>query len=105
MSYDASRVGLGCVLMQDNKGIAYASRSLKIHEKNYPTHELKLAIVVFALKLWIHYLHSVHVDVITDHKRLLYVFTHREMNLRQRRWQEHLKYYDMSATITQVRPM
>ena len=67
---DASRVGLGCVLMQICKVIAYASRQLKIHEKIYPTHHLELAAVVFALQLWRHYLYGVHVDVFTDHKSL-----------------------------------
>ncbi|WMV19379.1 hypothetical protein MTR67_012764 [Solanum verrucosum] len=72
---NASRVGLGCVLMQRGKVIAYASRQLKVHEKNYPTHDLELAAVVFALKIWRHYLYGVHVDVFTDHKSLQYVFT------------------------------
>ena len=94
---DASRVGLGCVLMQAGKVIAYASRQLKVHEKNYPTHDLELAAVVFALKLWRHYLYGVHVDVFTDHKSLQYVFTQRELNLRQRRWLELLKDYDMNV--------
>ena len=70
---DASRVGLGCVLMQNGKVMAYASRQLKVHEKNYPTHDLELAAVVFALKIWRHYLYGVHVDVFTDHKSLQYV--------------------------------
>ena len=82
---DASRVGLGCVLIQRGKVIAYASRQLKAHEKNYQTHDLELAAVVFALKIWRHYLYSVHVDVFTDHKSLQYVFTQNELNLRQRR--------------------
>ncbi|KAH0633374.1 hypothetical protein KY284_036160 [Solanum tuberosum] len=94
---DASRVGLGCVLMQHGKVIAYASRQLKVHEKNYPTHDLELAAVVFALKFWRHYLYGVHVDVFTDHKSLQYVFNWRDLNLRQRRWLELLKDYDMSA--------
>ena len=81
---DASRVGLGCVLMQKGKVIAYASRQLKPHEKNYPTHDLELAAVVFTLKIWRHYLYGVHVDVFTNHKSLQYVFTQRELNLRQR---------------------
>ncbi|WMV37258.1 hypothetical protein MTR67_030643 [Solanum verrucosum] len=68
--YDASRVGLGCVLMQNGKVIAYVSRHLKVNEKNYPTHDLELAAVVFALKIWRHYLYGVHVDVFTDHKSL-----------------------------------
>ena len=74
---DASREDLGCVLMQDCKVIAYASRELRIHEKNYPTHDLELDDVVFALKLGIHYLYVVHVDVYTDHKILQYVFMQR----------------------------
>ncbi|KAH0698841.1 hypothetical protein KY284_013056 [Solanum tuberosum] len=94
---DASRVGLGCVLMQRGKVIAYASRQLKKHEKNYPTHDLELAAVVFALKIWRHYLYGVHVDVFIDHKSLQYVFTQKELNLRQRRWLEFLKDYDMSV--------
>jgi len=79
---DASRIGLGCVLMQHGKVIAYASRQLKNHEKNYPTHDLELAVVVFALKIWRHYLYGVHVDIFTDHKSLQYIFKQKEMNLR-----------------------
>ncbi|WMV13624.1 hypothetical protein MTR67_007009 [Solanum verrucosum] len=94
---DTSRVGLGCVLMQHGKVIAYASRQLKIHDKNYPTHDLELAAVVFSLKIWRHYLYGVYVDVFTDHKSLQYVFTQKDLNLRQRRWLELLKDYDMSA--------
>ena len=71
--YDAFRVGLGCVLMQDGKVIAYALRQLKIHKKNYPTHDFELAVVVFVLKHWRHYLYDVHVDLYTDHKSLQYV--------------------------------
>ena len=67
---DTSRVGLGCVLMQRDKVISYASRNLKVHEKNYLTHDLELAAVEFALRIWRHYLYGVHVDVFTDHKRL-----------------------------------
>ena len=78
---DASRVGLGCVLMQRGKVIAYASRQLKVHEKNYQTHDLELATLVFALKIWRHYLYGVQVDVFTDHKSLQYVVTHKELNL------------------------
>ncbi|WMV41068.1 hypothetical protein MTR67_034453 [Solanum verrucosum] len=94
---DASRVGLGCVLMQNGKVIAYASRKLKVHEKNYPTYDLELAEVVFALKIWRHYLYGVHVDVFTDHKSLQYVFTQKDLNLHQRRWIKFLKDYDMSV--------
>ncbi|KAF3676518.1 putative zinc finger CCCH domain-containing protein 19-like isoform X2 [Capsicum annuum] len=81
---DASRVGLGCVLMHKGKVIAYASSQLKPHEKNYPTHDLELAAVVFALKIWRHYLYGVHIDVFMDHKSLQYVFTQRDLNLWQR---------------------
>ena len=76
--YDASRVGLSCVLIQNRKVITYASRHLKVHEKNYPTHELELAAMVFALKIWCHYLYGVHDDIFTDYKSLQYVFTHKE---------------------------
>ncbi|WMV41358.1 hypothetical protein MTR67_034743 [Solanum verrucosum] len=102
---NASRVGLGCVLMQNGKVIPYSSRQLKFHEKNYPTHDLELAVVVFALKIWRYYLYGVHVDVFTDHMSLQYVFTQKELNLRQKRWLELLKDYDMCIVITQVRLM
>ena len=82
---DASIVGLGCVLMQNGKVIAYASRQLKLHEKNYPTHDLELVAVVFAMKIWRHYLYGVYVDVFTDHKSLQYVFSQKDLNLCQRR--------------------
>ena len=87
---DASRVVLGCVLMQRDKVISYASRELKVHEKNNQTHDLEHAEVVFSLKIWRHYLYDVHVDVYTDHKILQYVFTLIELNLPQRRWLEFL---------------
>ncbi|KAH0651783.1 hypothetical protein KY284_031695 [Solanum tuberosum] len=70
---------------------------LKVHEKNYPTHDLKFVVVVFALKIWRHYLYGIHVDVFTDHKSLRYVFTQKELNLSQRRWLQFLKDYDMSV--------
>ena len=93
---DASRVGLGGVLMQKGKVIAYASRQLKVHEKNYPTHDLELAAVIFVLKLWRHYLYGVHCEVFTDHRSLQYIFSQRDLNLRQRRWMELLKDYDLT---------
>ena len=77
----ASRVGLGCVLMQHGKVVAYVSKQLKVHENNYPTHDLELAVVVFALKICRHYLCGVHGYVYTDHKSLQYVFTQKELNL------------------------
>ncbi|WMV54594.1 hypothetical protein MTR67_047979, partial [Solanum verrucosum] len=94
---DAFRVGLGCVLMQRGIVIAYASRQFKIHEKNYSTHDVELVAVVFAFKIWRHYLYGVHVDVFIDHKSLQYVFSQKDLNLRQRRWLELLKDYDMSV--------
>ena len=82
---DASRVGLGCLFIQRHKVISYASRKLKVHEKNYPTHDLELAAVVVAVKIWRHYLYGVHVYVFSDHKSLQYVFTQKELHLGQRR--------------------
>ncbi|WMV58815.1 hypothetical protein MTR67_052200 [Solanum verrucosum] len=75
----------------------YYESNFKVHEKNYPTHDLELATVVFALKIWRHYLYGVHVDVFTDHKSLQYVFNQKDLNLRQRRWVELLKDYDISV--------
>jgi hypothetical protein len=72
---DASGTGLGSVLMQDNRVIAYASRALRPHEQNYPTHDLELAAVVHALKMWRHYLMGTHCNIYTDHKSLKYIFT------------------------------
>ncbi|KAI3775941.1 hypothetical protein L1987_45701 [Smallanthus sonchifolius] len=86
--------GLGCVLMQRGKVIAYASRQLKIHEVNYPTHDLELAAVVFMLKIWRHYLYGVKCTIYSDHKSLKYFFEQKELNMRQRRWLELLKDYD-----------
>ena len=93
---DASQIGLVCVLMQKGKVIAYASRQLKVHEKNYPIHDLELAAVVFALKIWRHYLYGVHCEVFTDHRSLQYIFNQRDLKLRQRSWLELLKDYDMT---------
>ena len=91
---DASIQGLGCVLMQDGKVIAYASRQLKEYEQRYPTHDLELAAVVFALKIWIHYLYGEKCEIYTDHKSLKYFFTRKDLNMRQRRWLELVKDYD-----------
>ncbi|GJW60013.1 putative reverse transcriptase domain-containing protein [Tanacetum coccineum] len=91
---DASHKGLGAVLMQREKVIAYASCQLKIHEKNYTTHDLELRIVVFALKMWRYYLYDTKCVVFTDHKSLQHILDQKELNMRQRRWLELLSDYD-----------
>ena len=91
---DASKQGLGCVLMQHDRVIAYASRQLKKHEVNYPTHDLELAAVVFALRIWRHYLYGVPCRIFTDHKSLQYLFSQKDLNMRQRRWIKLIKDYD-----------
>jgi len=91
----SSGMGLGCVLMQDQRVIAYASRALRRHEENYATHDLKLAAVVHALKIWRHYLLGNSVHVYSDYKSLKYIFTQSELNLRQRRWLKLIKDYDL----------
>ena len=95
---DASNQGYGAVLMQNDKVVAYASRQLKVHEKNYPTHDLELGAVVFALKVWRHYLYGAKFEFFTDHKSLKYIFTKQYLNLRQRRWLEFIKDYDFSIS-------
>ncbi|GJR83427.1 putative reverse transcriptase domain-containing protein [Tanacetum coccineum] len=91
---DASHQGLGAVLMQREKVIAYASRQLKPNEENYTTHDLKLGVVVFALKIWRHYLYGTKCTVFTDHKSLQHILDQKELNMRQRRWLELLADYD-----------
>ncbi|GJR18239.1 putative reverse transcriptase domain-containing protein [Tanacetum coccineum] len=91
---DASKQGFGCVLMQRGKVIAYASRQLKKHEKNYTTHDLELGAVVFALKIWRHYLYGTKSVIYTDHKSLQYIFDQKDLNMRQRRWIELLSDYE-----------
>ncbi|GKC10931.1 putative reverse transcriptase domain-containing protein [Tanacetum coccineum] len=91
---DASKKGLGAVLMQREKVISYASRQLEIHEKNYTTHDLELGAVVFALKIWRHYLYGTKCTVFTDHKSLQHILDQKELNMRQRRWLELLSDYD-----------
>jgi hypothetical protein len=81
---DVSKEGLGAVLMQEKKVIAYVSRKLKVHEVNYPTHDLELAAIVFVLKKWRHYLYGARYEVFTDYKSLKYIFTQKDLNLRQR---------------------
>ncbi|KAK1608547.1 hypothetical protein QYE76_032220 [Lolium multiflorum] len=97
---DASKHGLGCVLMQDRKVISYGSRQLRPHEVNYPTHDLELAAVVFALKTWRHFLYGAKCELYTDHKSLKYFFTQKELNMRQKRWLELIKDYDLTINYT-----
>jgi hypothetical protein len=92
---DASHLGLGCVLMQEGKVIAYASRQFRNHEKNYPTHDLELAVVVHALKIWRQYMIGNKCKIFRDHKSLKYIFTQKELNLRQIRWLGLIKDYDL----------
>jgi hypothetical protein len=92
---DACYTGLGCVLMQEGRVVGYSSRQLKVHEKNYPIHDLELAAVVHALKTWRHYLYEQKCDVYTDHKSLKYIFTQSELNMRQQRWIELIKDYEL----------
>ncbi|GKU89663.1 hypothetical protein SLEP1_g3776 [Rubroshorea leprosula] len=95
---DASKKGLGCLLMQKDRVIAYASQQLKPYEENYPTHDLELAAVIFALKILRHYLYGETCEIFTNHKSLKYIFTQKELNMRQRRWLELLKDYDLTIS-------
>jgi ribonuclease HI len=92
---DACGQGLRCVLMREGHVIAYASRQLRKQELNHPTHDLELAAVVHALKIWRHYIMGTKCQVYTDHKSLKYIFTQKDLNLRQRRWLELIKDYDL----------
>jgi hypothetical protein len=93
--YDASGQGLGCVLMQDGHVVTYVSRQLRKHEEKYPTHDIELAVVVHALKIWRHYIIDKRCEVYSDHKSLKYIFTQPDLNLRQWRWLELIKDYDL----------
>ncbi|MCI30616.1 CCHC-type integrase, partial [Trifolium medium] len=95
---DASKMGLGGVLMQKGQVVAYASRQLKVHERNYLTHDLELPVVVFVLKIWRHYLFGSRFEVFSDHESLKYLFDQRELNMRQRRWLKFLKDYDFELS-------
>jgi hypothetical protein len=92
---DASKLGLGSVLMQDGKVIAYLSRQFLPHELNYPTHDLELAPIVHALKIWQHYLMRNRCEIYTDHEILKYMFFRKDLNMRQLRWIELIKDYDL----------
>jgi hypothetical protein len=94
---DASGIGLGGVLMQEGRVIAYTSRQLWKHEVNYPTRDLELGAVVHALKAWRHYLLGNVCNIYTDHKSLKYIFTQPELNMRQRRWLELIKDYNLQV--------
>ncbi|GKF06218.1 putative reverse transcriptase domain-containing protein, partial [Tanacetum coccineum] len=103
---DASNLGLGCVLMQRGKVIAYASRQLKIYEKNYTTHDIELGAVVFSLKTWRHYLYGTKSVIYTDHKSLQHIFNQKELNMRHKRWIElfnnykcEIRYYPGMANV------
>ena len=76
--------------------MAYGSRQLKINEQNYPTHDIKLAAIVFALNIWRHYPYGEQFEVFSDHKSLKYIFTRRDLNMSQRRWMEYLEDYDFT---------
>ena len=82
--------------MQSRRVVAYSSRQLKNQEQNYPTHDMELVTVVFALKIWCHYLYGEEFEVYSNHKSLKYIFTQRDLNMRQRRWMEFLEDYDFT---------
>ena len=93
---DASMDGLGSVLMQSERVMAYGSRQLKNHEQSYPTLGMELAAIVFALKIWRHYLYGEQFEVFSDHKSLKHIFTQRDLNMKECMWMEYLEDYDFS---------
>ena len=93
---DTSNDGFGCVLMQSGRVMAYGFRQVKNHEQNYPTHDMELAPIVYALKIRHHYLYGEQFEVFSDHKSLKYIFTQRDLNMRQRKWIEYLEDYDFT---------
>jgi hypothetical protein len=93
---DTSLNALGCVLMQNRQVVAYASRQLKIHERNYPTHDLELVAITFALKIWRHYLYGGVFTIFSNHKSLKYLFDQKELIMRQCRWMELMKDYEFT---------
>jgi hypothetical protein len=94
---DAFGTGLGCMLMQNNRVIAYSSRALRNHEQNYLTHDLELAAIIHALKIWRYHLMGAKCNIYTDHKSLKYIFTQADLNMRQRCWLELIKDYDLEV--------
>ena len=96
MYCDASKDRLRCVLMQSRGVVAYGSLQLKNHDQSYLTHHMELAAIVFALKAWLHYLYSEKFEVFSDHKSLKYIFTQRDLNMRQRRWMAYVEDYDFT---------
>ena len=84
--------------MQDGRVIAYGSQQLKRHEQNYPTHDLELTAIIYALKLWRHYLYGEQFKIFMDHKGLKYIFSQKELNMRQRKWMEYLKEFDCTIS-------
>jgi hypothetical protein len=95
---DASKQGLGAVLMQDGGVIAYVSRKLKKHEELYATHDLELAVVMLALKLWRHYLIGRNIELKMNHQSLKHLFTQRDLNVRKRIWSEFMSEYDIGIS-------
>jgi hypothetical protein len=95
--YDASGTSLGGVLMQEGRVISYSSRQLRHLEEHYPTHDLELAVVVMTLRMWHHYLLRNVVHIYTDHNSFKYIFTQPDLNMRQRRWLELIKYYELKV--------
>ena len=93
---DASKDRRGCILMQSGRVVGFGSRQLKNHERNYPTHDMELVAIVFALKIWRHYMYGEQFEVFSDHKSPKYIFTQRDLNMRQRRWMEYMEDYDFT---------
>ena len=93
---DASKDGLGCILMQSGRVVAYGSRQLKTHEQSYPSHDMELVAVVLALKVWLYYLYDEQFEVFSDHKSLKYILQQWDLNMRQCRWMEYLEDYDIT---------
>ena len=96
MYCDASNDRLGCILMQSRRVVAYGSWQLKNHEQSYPTHDMELVAIVFALNVWRHYLCSKQFEVFSDYKSPKYIFTQRDLNMRQCRWIEYLEDYNFA---------